>query len=204
VDVALKGGKGTAMILMRSGEVVESMLSSGSEVLSGAQALSHIMQAASSLGAVFNVHRTVLEEAFEDTTEILVGLELPQLLGVWQGVVATVERIADGHAGKGSFLKAFKDALIDNAEEYPFLDPFAAEFDYREGQISYSGPASAEFSQALGKSLRATVDTMAQSLSRIDLAAEVRDGLAPVVQAHAEAIQRYGLRDAMPDLFVGG
>lgn len=203
LEVTLKGGKGTAMILMRSGEVVESMLSSGSEVLSGVQALSHIMEIVSSVGAVFNVHRTVIEEAFENTTEILVGLELPQLLGVWQDVVATVERIADGHAGEGSFLRAFKDALIDSAEEYPFLDPFAGEFDYREGQITYSGPASAEFSQALGQSLRATVDGIAEGLSRIDLVADVREGLAPVVEEHADAIQRYGLRDAMPDLFAG-
>jgi hypothetical protein len=204
LEIAFKGGKGTAMILMRSGEVVESMLSSGSEVISGAQALPHIMEAASSVGAVFNVHRTVIEEAFEDTTEILVGLELPQLLEVWQEVIATVERIADGHAGKGSFLKAFKDALIANAEEYPFLDPFAAEFDYKEGQITYSGPASAEFSQALGKSLSATVDKMAESLPRIDLVTEAGDALAAVTQEHAEAIQRYGLRSALPALFAGG
>jgi len=203
VEIVLKGGRGTALILMRSGEVVESMLSSGSEVLSGTQALPHIMETASSVGAVFNVYRTAIEEAFENTGEILVGLELPQLLGVWQDVVATVERIADGRAGEGSFLKAFKDSLIDNAEEYPFLDPFAGEFDYREGLITYTGPTSGEFSQALGKSLSATVDRMAESLSRIDLVAEVRDGLAPVAAGHADAIQRYGLRDAMPNLFAG-
>jgi len=204
LEIAFKGGKGTAMILMRSGEVVESMLSSGSELLSGTQALPHVMEAASSIGAVFNVHRTVVEDAFEDTTEILVSLELPQFLGVWQEVIATVERIADGHAGKGSFLKAYKDSLIANAEEYPFLDPFAAEFDYREGQITYSGPASADFSQALGKALRATVDRMGEAMPRIDLAAEARDGLAAVVQQHGDAIQRYGLRAAIPDLFAGG
>jgi hypothetical protein len=203
VEVAVKGGKGTAMILMRSGDVVESMLSSGSDVLSGAQTLPHIVETASSVGAVFNVYRTVIEEAFESTAEILVGLELPQLLGVWQDVVAGVERAVDHRAGEGSFLKAFKDTLIDGAEDYPFLDPFAGEFDYREGQITYTGSVSEEFSQALGRSLSATVDTIAERLSGIDLVSEVRDGLAPVVEERADAIQRYGLRNAVPDLFAG-
>jgi hypothetical protein len=203
VEVVLKGGKGSAMVLMRSGEIMESMLSSGSEVLSGAQALPHIMEIVSSVGAVFNVHKTVIEEAFKDTADIMVALELPRLLVVWQDVVATVERVANGHAGEGSFLGAFKDSLIERAEEYPFLDPFAGEFDYREGQITYSGPASDEFSRALGQSLSATVFRMADSLPRIDLVARVRNGLAPVVEQHADAIQRYGLRDAMPELLGG-
>ncbi len=202
VEAALKGGKGSAMILFRSGEVVESMLSSGSEVLSGTQALPHIMEAASSVGAVFNVYRTALEEAFENTEEILVALELPQLLILWQNVVATVERIADGHAGKGSFLDALRDSLIESAEEYPFLDPFAGEFDYRDGLITYSGPASERLSRALGRTLSATVSRMVDGLPGVDLVAEVRQGLALVVEERADAVQRYGLMDVMPELFV--
>ncbi len=202
VEVALKGGMGSAMILLRSGEIVESMLSSGSEVLSGTQALPHIMEAASSVDAVFNVHRTALEGAFENTGEIVVALELPQLLTVWQNVLATVERISDGHAGEGSFLDAFKDSLIESAEEYPFLDPFAGEFDYRDGLITYSGPASERFSRALGRSLSTTVSRMADSLPSVDLSADVRKGLAVVVEERADAIQRYGLIDTMPDLFA--
>jgi hypothetical protein len=203
VEISLKGGRGTAMILMRSGEVLESMLSSGSEVLSGGQALSRIMETASSAGAVFNVHRTVVEEALENAAQILVGLELPQLQGVWQDIVATVERIADGHAGEGTFRKAFKDVLIDSADEYPFLDPFAGEFDYKEGEISYSGPASAEFSQALGQTLSATVDRIAEGLSGVDLVGDIRDALAHVVEEHSDAVRKYGIRLTAPDLFGG-
>jgi hypothetical protein len=202
VEVALKGGKGSAMILLRSGEIAESMLSSGSEVISGTQALPHIIEAASSVGAVFNVHRTALEGAFENTGEILVALELPQLLTLWQNVVAAVERIVDGHAGKGSFLDAFKDSLIESAEEYPFLDPFAGEFDYRDGLITYSGQASEGLSRALGRSLGATVSRMADSLPGVDLVADVRKELALVVEERADAVQRYGLMDVMPELFV--
>jgi hypothetical protein len=203
LELALKGGRGTAMILMRSGEVVESILSSGNEMLSGTQALPHIMETVSSVGAIFNVYRTVVEEAFENTAEILVGLELPQLLAVWQDIVATVEGIADGRAGEGSFVNAFRDSLIESAEEYPFLDPFAGEFDYRDGRISYSGPTSDEFSRALGRSLGATVDRMDEGLSKVDLLSEVRQGLDPVVEQHADAVQRHGLRDATAHLLGG-
>jgi hypothetical protein len=203
VEVIVKGGRGTAIILIRAGEVVESVLSSGNEVLSGTQALPHIIQTAASLGAVFNVYRTSVEEAFQESAEIMVGLELPRLLEVWQDVIAAVEEIVDSQCGDGKFLGAFKDSLVDRADEYPFLDPFAGEFDYREGHITYTGPASADFSLALGRCLSATVDRMAESLSKADLAVDVRQRLGPVVEQHSDAIHKYGLRQIAPDLLAG-
>jgi hypothetical protein len=203
VEIIVKGGRGTATILMRSGEIVESILSSGSEVLSGTKALPHIIETASSLGAVFNVYETSVEEAFEETAEIMVGLELPRMLEVWQDIVAAVEGVVDGEFGEGKFLRAFKDSLLDAADEYPFLDPFAGEFDYEQGQIAYSGPASADFSPGLGRCLSATVVRMAESHSKEGLVAAVREGLAPVLEKHADAVQKYGLVQTAPELLAG-
>jgi hypothetical protein len=203
VEVIVKGGKGTAMILMRSGEIVESILSSGSEVLSGIKALPHIIETASSLGAVFNVYETSLEEAFEETAEIMVGLELPRMLEVWQDIIAAVEGVVDSQCGEGKFLDAFKDSLLDGADEYPFLDPFAGEFDYEEGEITYTGLASADFSPGLARSLSATVVRMAESHSREDLVAAVREQLGPVLEKHADAVQKYGLGQTALELLAG-
>jgi hypothetical protein len=203
VEVVLKGGKGTAIILMQSGEVVESILSSGNEVLSGAPAFPHIIETASSLGAVFSVCATSIEDAFQDSAGIMVGLELPRLLEVWQDVVAAVEEVVDSQCGRGKFVDAFKDSLVERADEYPFLDPFAGEFDYREGRITYTGPASTELSPALGQCLSGTVDSMAESLSKPGLTAAVRQGLGPVIEQHGDAIHKYGLLQIAPELLVG-
>jgi hypothetical protein len=202
LEMTMRGGVGTAMILMRSGEVVESILSSGTEVLSGIEVARRIIERASSLGAVFNVYRTSVEEAFQETAEIMAGLDLPESLAVWQSILAAVESVVDGKSSHGSFLDTFKDVLVDKAEEYPFLDPFAGDFQYGEGLITYQGPASKDFNPALAGCLNATLARVAESLPKENLLADVRDALSSVVEEHPDAIRKFGMRPLMSDLFA--
>jgi hypothetical protein len=43
---------------------------------------------------------------------------------------------------KADFNKILKMKFVDNAEQYPFLDPFAAEFEYTDQRIKFSGTAT--------------------------------------------------------------
>ena len=70
------------------------------------------------------------------------GQDRQEQLGVWQEVLKTVETSVDSPTKPGTFVAAFKRASIELADAYPFLDPFAAEFEYRDGQIRYDGQAS--------------------------------------------------------------
>lgn len=73
-------------------------------------------------------------------------------------IVSRVEKLADGECRMGAFQKAFRRALIERAEAYPFLDPFAGEFSYQDGSIAFKGEARCqEFVRGIGESLRGAI-----------------------------------------------
>ena len=43
---------------------------------------------------------------------------------------------------KADFNKILKKKFVENAEQYAFLDPFAAEFEYADQRIKFSGIAT--------------------------------------------------------------
>ena len=62
------------------------------------------------------------------------------LIPILQEVLSQAEKLVDGASRiKGLFLKVFKESLLEKSEEFTFLDPFAGEFEYREGAIQFTG-----------------------------------------------------------------
>lgn len=199
VEVAMKDGKGAGIIFLQAGDPVESILSTNGNAVSGTEVLSRIIETASTLGAAFNVYRAAIEEAFAESAEIMAGFELPQLLEIWQEIITTVERVADGLSSEGHFLDTFKDTLVERADDYPFLDPFAAEFQYQAGQIAFHGGSVKNFSQGLGECLSATVGKLVAETPEVGLAGRIRAELAAVRESHAEAIEKFALGVALPE-----
>lgn len=202
VEVAMKDDKGAGVIFLQDGDAIESILSTNGDAISGAQVLPRIIETASTLGAAFNVYRAAVEEAFGESAEIMAGFELPQLLEVWQEIIATAESTVNGLSSEGHFLNTFKDALIERAEDYPFLDPFAAEFEYKGGEIAFRGETVKNFSQGLGECLSATISKLAAEAPDAGLAGMVRGELAAVKERHAEAIEKFALEATMPDFLT--
>ena len=194
IEVAVSGGKGNAIIFMKDGEVVESVFSATGEVVSGTRVFPHIIETAMNLGAVYNVYRTSFEDVFGETAEIMVGLELSQVIEVWQDVIGTIENVVDSRLGEGSFMNAFRQALIERADEYPSLDPFAGEFEYSEGQITYTGPVTQVVSRARGECMASTIDRISVSIPRAVLVSEISDQLASIEEKHTDAMTKLGLR----------
>lgn len=67
--------------------------------------------------------------------------------------------VADDKKAKRDFQTLIKKKFVQFVDKYAFLDPFAAEFDYRNGKITYSGTAD-EKSLAIGvlASLQSVMD----------------------------------------------
>lgn len=51
-------------------------------------------------------------------------------------VLTRTEAFVDAFSREGIFLRAFKRALIEKSEQYPFLDPFEDLFSYGRGEVS--------------------------------------------------------------------
>jgi hypothetical protein len=121
------------------------------------------------------------------------GNEMRDLMQLMSQVVAAVER-GMTVAGRGSsFPTALRAGLLAVTERYPFLDPFAAEFEYQEKEIVFVGTAqSGEFASGLTEALRQMVEDLIFSSN-----GRVRDYIAEelrkVEREQAGDIRRFNL-----------
>ena len=115
------------------------------------------------------------------------------LMQLMSQVVAAVER-GMTVAGRGSsFPTALRAGLLAVTERYPFLDPFAAEFEYQDKEIVFVGTAQpAEFAAGLSEALRQMVEDLIFSSN-----GRVRDYIAEelrkVEREQAQEVRRFNL-----------
>jgi hypothetical protein len=120
-------------------------------------------------GAILNVYKSQPKAAAvaRDMVEVKVEDGLKEVMPILRDLLSKVERFVDGGSKKGNFIKAFKRALIEKSGDYPFLDPFAGEFEYRDGTITFEGEARAkEFAKGIGESLRLTLNYLEEETPR--------------------------------------
>ncbi len=203
IEVKMNDSRQTGYIFLLTGRVIDALLTAGGEEISGSKVLNRILEQINTVGAVFNVYRSAVEEALSDSEVIKISYNLPQLLEVWGVVIGTVESTADSLLNEGDFLKAYKDNLIANADEYPFLDPFAAKFKYKAGEVTFTGEVKKEFSRAIAKSLLDTIADLAvnAALGDKELFLPIRANLEESTANHREAIQRFNINGLLPELF---
>ncbi|MBS1807187.1 MAG: hypothetical protein JST84_03215 [Acidobacteria bacterium] len=121
------------------------------------------------------------------------GNEMRDLMQLMSQVVAAVER-GMTVAGRGSsFPTALRAGLLAVTERYPFLDPFAAEFEYQDKEIVFVGTAQpVEFAAGLSEALRQMVEDLIYSSN-----GRVRDYIAEelrkVEREQANDIRRFNL-----------
>ncbi len=121
------------------------------------------------------------------------GNEMRDLMQLMSQIVAAVER-GMTVAGRGSsFPTALRAGLLAVTERYPFLDPFAAEFEYQDKEIVFVGTAqSGEFASGLTEALRQMVEDLIFSSN-----GRVRDYIAEelrkVEREQASDIRRFNL-----------
>ena len=206
IDIMLNDNKGGGIIFFQEGEIVEAVMSD--EKFGGGKKydknmLHQIIEDVQTTGATFNVYRAGLDSGSE-RTGIAQALEFQGVIEVMQEVVVTVELLVDGlNNRKGSFRDSFRKARVEKSENYPFLDPFAAEFEYKNGEIKFSGKVSAEvFVRGLKDCLDLTLDAIPVSTNKDELYEKIRSDLKPISDRFGEKIDAFGLKSIIPE-FLG-
>lgn len=198
LEVALPG-QGGAMVFFAGGKVTETVVASEGQDGSGIEA---VFRLAANPGAVFNVYRMRGGESSPTsapaaTAPATQATDPGPVLAFWSDVIGSVERVVDGLSKAGRFGLSFKETLVNRAVTYPYLDPFAAEFDYRDGKVQFEGVLPEDFSKGLGDCLSDTIARLAFQLKRADLETRIREALRDFSEKHAEVIARFGLE---PDI----
>ena len=203
IEVVFSESDQKGYIFLLAGRVIEALLSVRGDEISGSTVIKRILELTSTAGAVFSVYKAAVEDALSESEMIKVSFNLPQLLEVWSSVISAVETECDKLLGNTEFLNTFKDTLITMADEYPFLDPFAAKFQYKDGVVTFTGEVKQHFSQAIGESLLETVNTLAEkaALDGNDLFTPIRNSLTDVKSQYQDQMDRFNISGIVPDLF---
>ncbi len=205
IEVALKdkGGKRTGVIFFQEGEPIETILTSNEgNLVSGRDLLGRILEEAQGAGVVFNVYRADLATSSNNLTEMIDGGGLQDLLRVLQDTISAIETVVDGSIKKGTFGAELRRALVQKSNEYPFLDPFAAEFSYDNGKIAYTGnPDTRELTRGLGECLGLSIEAISEKFSKQKILDRVKGELAQIKADFRQEIKKFNLETTMPEIF---
>lgn len=207
IDILLNDNKGGGIIFFQEGKVVEAVLADekfGDGEKYGKDKLNEIIEEVQKISATFNVYRAGLESGSgseRERTGIAQTLEFEGIIEVMQEVIVTIEFVVDGlSTRKGSFRDNFKKARVEKSEDYPFLDPFAAEFEYSNGEIKFGGKVSAEvFARGLKDCFDLTLDKITVSTTKDELYEQIRSALKPTFARFEEQVDVFGLKSIMPE-----
>ena len=121
------------------------------------------------------------------------GVEMSELTTLMSTVIAAVER-GMTVAGRGSsFPTALRAGLLAVTEHYPFLDPFAAEFEYHDREIVFVGSAQPEeFANGLIEALGQMVEDLIYS-SNGRVREYIAEELTKVEREHVMELRRFEL-----------
>jgi hypothetical protein len=222
VEILSKGHQILGVLYLEEGEPVEVFTnSSGSEPsMAGKKSIPVFVENAIRQGALFNVYRTltktprVREEPLKKREEPFKPKEEPpkvrgpegarELIPVFQEILSKTERLVDGVTKKGTFLNTFKQSLVEHAEAFDFLDPFAGEFDYRDGIIRFIGEAKEkDFARGMVESIHTALTHLEGRLPKDRMfPVRLRAEIESAVERHRGVMKRLGVEGIISELFV--
>ena len=147
IDVSIGGGKEMGLIFLINGKITGGSYSwSNGSPSPSKKNQDLLISKTNELGGSFNVCRIRLTNSERDREADLLKSKhqataiefLEELLGIFEDVVRLERK-------KGTdFQKLLKQKLVEHADRYAFLDPFAGEFEYVGGKIRFSGQTGDE------------------------------------------------------------
>ena len=217
IEVRTKEDQAMGVLFLEGGEPVEMFTTpeTGPSVF-GRKSIPIFVENAIKQGAIFDVYKSqgkILKKEIEEVKEIKEvkekrvpgrGEELKNLSPILQEILSQTEKLVDGTSRKkGFFIKIFKESLIEKSEEFPFLDPFAGEFEYREGAIQFTGEVGIkDFAKGIVECLVTTLSRLEKELPKDKiLPLKLKAGIESSLEQHREVLKRLGVEPITASIF---
>ena len=145
INISLQNEGGGGLLFFMNGQLNGGSYSWEEGVVSGSEENNELLiQKTVESGGTFDVVEIPLSKGdlegestgdpSKHSSETITSLE--ELLALLERAISSNKKI------KAPFSKLLKKKFLEKANKYPFLDPFAAEFEYSDQEISYVGGAS--------------------------------------------------------------
>ena len=145
IDIHIGGGEQSGLLFLINGKIRGASCSWSNgmpDPSSDHQKL--LVEKTKELGGTFNVSRIALNSLPADSIPTDEGQFLSETaIVMMEALLAIFETMVDENTKKKTdFQKLLKQNLVEYADRFAFLDPFAGEFEYARKSITYSGRAS--------------------------------------------------------------
>jgi len=188
IDVSIGEGNEGGLIFFDNGEIIGNSFSWGKGELNHSKESQEILiQKTKELGGIFNVSRISLDkEGVELQSKDMEQEGTTNVLTMLEALLTLFERVITSHREiESDFNTLLKKKFIEKADEFVFLDPFAAEFSYADQKITFKGNAGDE---ELVKGLTECVKEIAESLG---ILAQLKDELGPWSDKYEKDLEKF-------------
>jgi hypothetical protein len=164
IDVSIANGSEMGLLFLINGKIMGGSYSWANGSPSPSKENQDLLiQKTKEQGGSFNVCRIPLTKSTrEPESDIAEPKHTNNAIEILEELLTIFEKVVRSKAKKRfDFQKLLKQKLVEHADRYAFLDPFAGEFEYSDHQITFSGQAS---DQNLVVAVFAVIKEMAQEL----------------------------------------
>lgn len=200
IDVAINNGDDRGMLFFQNGRIAGDSYSWTNEPDDEARNL--LIEKTKSDGGIFRVFqinpsqvaatdRATAPEPVTATPDPgpADAVSTAEVLPLLATLLYVLERIVDANKRiKVPFTTLLKKKFIDKADQYAFLDPFAAEFEYKNKRVHYHGDEAPEVV------IEAVTNSVSEMSHELGLHAILVKMLAPWFKKFADLIERYQIR----------
>lgn len=190
IEISISDGKEEALIFFNNGEIVGGSTSWATGNNGFTQEIRDMLiQKTKEKGGVFNVSEFQLTNNTPTEKVVTSGpSQTSTVLNELEELLHTFEEInASMKIRKVEFSNQLKKKFIEKADTYTFLDPFAAEFEYISGKITFNGSIS---DKELAKGVIESIRELAEELGILQV---LIDKLSEWSQRNAKMLSEIGL-----------
>jgi hypothetical protein len=189
IDVSIDKGKESGLVFFDKGQIIGGSYSWDEAGVNGSKGSQELLiQKAKESSGIFRVSKISfqMDEANSEAKDIRKEHSphnitmLGELLAIFERVIKLNRRI------RSDFNTLLKRKFVEKADEYVFLDPFAAEFVYADRKITFVGNASDE---ELARGVTESVKELAEEFGVLP---ELRNECVFWVRKHQRELGRIG------------
>lgn len=127
--------------------------------------------------------------------------EIKRLMGE---IARAIEEAAQSVGRPDSFAMSLRAGQLEIADRFPFLDPFAGEFEYLTGEIVFVGRANADdFVVGLTEALKLAIESVKRATSYGDrFCSYVSEDLQKLLVREREELKRFELEEVIQQLIA--
>ncbi len=189
VEVTLNSLQDKGAIFLNMGSISGALFPWNREKLTNSRRdMEKLITTSEKAGGEFNVYQVkLINNSFAETVEIARNAKksdgpemrlaiIEELLNIFENTFKS------NHKGKAKFKTLLRRKFVEKADQYEFLDPFAAEFQYTDGTIEFSGDAS------LAILARGMVDCIKEIAEEVDIYYPLLKAIVPWTEKYAAEI----------------